>query len=129
MKMRGVGGIFFDYLKDKPEKYFRLVKNVGDHFLASYLPIVIKRKQEVFSKEDKNFQLIRRGRYVEFNLIYDRGTLFGLKTNGRVESILMSLPMHVSYPYNYEPPQNTPYKKMARYYQPNDWVQMKESLQ
>ena len=123
-EMRGIGGIFFDYLKDKPEKYFRLIKNVGNQFLSSYLPIVERRKQEHFSKADKNFQLMRRGRYVEFNLVYDRGTLFGLKTNGRIESIFMSLPMHVSYPYNYQPPENTPYQTMSQYYQPNNWAQM-----
>ena len=117
-EMRGIGGIFFDYLKDKPEKYFRLIKNIGSQFLSSYLPIVERRKQENFSKADKNFQLMRRGRYVEFNLVYDRGTLFGLKTNGRIESIFMSLPMHVSYPYNYQPPENTPHQTMSQYYQP-----------
>ncbi len=116
-EMRGIGGIFFDYLKDDHETHFELIKSVGDHFLASYSPIVEKRKEESFSDEDKNFQLVRRGRYVEFNLLYDRGTLFGLKTNGRVQSILMSLPMHASYPYNYQPAKNSPYEKMSNYYQ------------
>ncbi len=78
-EMRGIGGIFFDYLPGT-ENHFKLVQSVGDSFLRAYIPIVIKRKNENFTNQDKEFQLIRRGRYIEFNLIYDRGTLFGLKT-------------------------------------------------
>ena len=107
-EMRGIGGIFFDYLKEDLENTFNLVKNVGDHFLPSYIPIVEKRMNESFDEQDKEFQLIRRGRYVEFNLLYDRGTLFGLKTGGRTESILMSLPYEVKFPYDFKPETNSP---------------------
>lgn len=101
---RGVGGLFFDYLgKDDPEKlasYARFQEAAGRSFLECYLPIVERRQSENFDEEDKKFQLQRRGRYVEFNLIYDRGTLFGLKTGGRTESILMSLPPEVNWDYD-----------------------------
>lgn len=121
-EMRGIGGIFFDYLKKDSDKNFSLVKAIGDSFLSSYLPIIQKRKYEEYSDEDKQFQLIRRGRYVEFNLIYDRGTLFGLKTNGRIESILMSLPKEVNFIYNWEPKEGSKHAEMLKYYQPFDWV-------
>ena len=119
-EMRGVGGIFFDHLKDL-DTAFDLVCSVGGSFLESYLPIVQKRSKEVFEPMDKEFQLMRRGRYVEFNLIYDRGTLFGLHTNGRVESILMSLPTHVNFFYNYQVPKGSVQEKMIPYYQPKKW--------
>jgi coproporphyrinogen III oxidase len=119
-EMRGIGGIFFDYLPGD-DIHFNLVKSVGDFFLEAFLPIVNKRKDETFSDKDKEFQLIRRGRYVEFNLIYDRGTLFGLKTAGRIESILISLPPEVKFIYDYQPPRNSPQEKMMQYYQPVDW--------
>ena len=121
-EMRGIGGIFFDHLNQDLDLSFNLVQSVGNSFLESYLPIVKNHKDISFESLDKEFQLIRRGRYVEFNLMYDRGTIFGLHTNGRVESILMSLPAHVSFTYNYEPPKNTPQSKMLNYYQPKDWV-------
>ena len=121
-EMRGIGGIFFDYLSGDTEKYFNLVKAVGNCFLDSYIPIVESHKDEKYSKEDKQFQLLRRGRYVEFNLIYDRGTLFGLKTGGRIESILISLPPTVNFLYNKIPEKNTPYYEMTNYYQPHDWA-------
>ncbi|PCJ61819.1 MAG: oxygen-dependent coproporphyrinogen oxidase [Planctomycetota bacterium] len=121
-EMRGIGGVFFDYLKDDGDKNFTLVKAIGDAFLPSYLPIVQKRRDEDFIADDKQFQLIRRGRYVEFNLIYDRGTLFGLKTNGRVESILMSLPKEVNFIYDWKPEEGSVHAEMLRYYQPCDWV-------
>ncbi len=120
-EMRGIGGIFFDYLPGN-EKHFDLVKSVGNSFLEAYLPIVEKRMNEKFTHQDKEFQLIRRGRYVEFNLIYDRGTLFGLKTKGRIESILISMPPEVKFIYNYNPPENSSQEKMMKYYQPLDWV-------
>jgi coproporphyrinogen III oxidase len=105
---RGVGGIFFDYLGRDGEAdlpgIFHFVQDVGQNFLESYLPILERRKHLPWSDEEKHFQLIRRGRYVEFNLVYDRGTLFGLKTGGRTESILMSLPPVVRWEYNFEPP-------------------------
>lgn len=123
-EMRGIGGVFFDYLKDDSDKNFQLVQAIGEAFLPSYLPIIQKRKMETFSDEDKQFQLIRRGRYVEFNLIYDRGTLFGLKTNGRIESILMSLPKEVNFIYNWEPEVGSKHAEMLGYYQPCDWVNL-----
>jgi coproporphyrinogen III oxidase len=119
-EMRGIGGVFFDYIEGNKNN-FSLVKSLGDSFLDSYLPIVEKRKYEKFTKEDKKFQLVRRGRYVEFNLIYDRGTLFGLKSGGRIESVLVSLPSEVSFIYNYVPKMNSPHSKMEKYYQPRDW--------
>ncbi len=124
---RGVGGIFFDYLgagaeetageKDvpapsplegDPERLFDFVKGAGDSFLEAYLPIVERRRDEPFTPEQRRWQLIRRGRYVEFNLVYDRGTIFGLKTDGRVESILMSLPTEVRWEYGHEPIPGSP---------------------
>lgn len=105
---RGVGGIFFDYLgRDGPqpaEHFFPLVRTLGDSFLDSYVPIIKRREHEPWGARERSFQLIRRGRYVEFNLLYDRGTLFGLKTGGRTESILMSLPPTVRWEYDYHPP-------------------------
>ena len=102
---RGVGGVFFDYLGAKgehaPEDVFAFVQDLGRAFTTAYLPIVERRHQpEPYGEAERNWQLVRRGRYVEFNLIYDRGTLFGLKTNGRVESILMSLPPLVRWDYD-----------------------------
>jgi len=120
-EMRGIGGIFFDYLQEEPEKHFDLVQTVGKVFLPAYLPFVQNRKKETFSELDKFFQLFRRGRYVEFNLIYDRGTLFGLKTEGRAESILMSLPLKVEFPYNWVPEKGSIQEEMTKLYQPRDW--------
>ena len=120
-EMRGIGGIFFDYLPGN-DIHFELVKSVGNSFLESYLPIINKRKDENYSDADKEFQLIRRGRYIEFNLIYDRGTLFGLKTGGRIESILISMPPEVKFIYDYQPSQNSPQEKMMKYYHPIEWV-------
>ncbi|RAP32118.1 oxygen-dependent coproporphyrinogen oxidase [Candidatus Marinamargulisbacteria bacterium SCGC AG-414-C22] len=99
---RGVGGIFFDYLNTNSQQhYFNFVKACGESFIPSYFPILEKRFKTPFSEADKKTQLIKRGRYVEFNLLYDRGTLFGLKTGGRVESILMSLPLNASWSYSH----------------------------
>ncbi len=120
-EMRGIGGIFFDYLDGRDRKNFDLIKSIGNSFMEIYLPIIEKRKNEPFNSDDKKFQLIRRGRYVEFNLIYDRGTLFGLQTGGRIESILMSMPPEVIFPYNWQPEQGTPQYEMMKYYQPTDW--------
>ena len=104
---RGIGGLFFDYCKPNEYKtitnWFDFVTEVGDSFLEAYLPIVEKRKSLNFNSAHRKWQEIRRGRYVEFNLVHDKGTLFGLKTNGRIESILMSLPPHVQWVYNHEP--------------------------
>ncbi|MCJ8338388.1 MAG: oxygen-dependent coproporphyrinogen oxidase [Pseudomonadales bacterium] len=100
---RGIGGLFFDDLS-KPDfaTCFALMRSIGDSFLPAYLPIVEKRKQLNYGEREKDFQLHRRGRYVEFNLVYDRGTLFGLQSNGRTESILMSLPPEVKWSYDYQ---------------------------
>ena len=100
---RGVGGIFFDYMRGDPEKHFALARAAGQAFLESYVPIVRKRMGEPWGEPERNWQSIRRGRYVEFNLVYDRGTTFGLETRGRIESILMSLPPHVDWRYNVQP--------------------------
>ncbi len=104
---RGVGGLFFDYLRpeaDRPiEAWYDFVTEVGDSFLNAYLPIVAKRKGTPYESQHRTWQEIRRGRYVEFNLVHDKGTLFGLRTNGRIESILMSLPPHVQWRYDHHP--------------------------
>ncbi len=103
---RGCGGIFFDYRRGTPqelENFFALWKDCADAFLPSYLPIVERRRTIPFTDQQKRFQLLRRGRYVEFNLVYDRGTLFGLETGGRIESILMSLPLLARWEYDYTP--------------------------
>ena len=121
---RGVGGIFFDYLNKWGFKNtFNFVKDVGNSFMLAYIPIVKNRKCKTFTKKEKMFQLYRRGRYVEFNLIYDRGTLFGLQSKGRIESILMSLPPKVIWHYNYHPNQNRKEDKLYRYYlKPKNWI-------
>ncbi len=104
---RGVGGLFFDYCRPGEElsleQWYDFVTEVGNSFLNSYVPIVEKRKMLSYSQEERNWQEIRRGRYVEFNLVHDKGTLFGLKTNGRIESILMSLPPKVQWKYDHHP--------------------------
>jgi len=109
---RGIGGLFFDYLKPSAEKnienWYAFVTEVGNSFLEAYLPILHKRKDISYTAENRKWQEIRRGRYVEFNLVHDRGTLFGLKTNGRTESILMSLPPTVQWEYNYQPEKGSP---------------------
>ncbi len=104
---RGIGGIFYDYKKPSIEQdvnfWMQLAKSCGYAFIESYIPIVEKRKHIPFNSQHKHWQEIRRGRYTEFNLVHDRGTIFGLKTNGRIESILMSLPPTVRFEYNYQP--------------------------
>jgi coproporphyrinogen III oxidase len=100
---RGIGGIFFDYLEADLERTFAFWKDAGDAFLEAYLPIVDRRRDAVWGPQEREHQLVRRGRYVEFNLLYDRGTSFGLRTGGRVESILMSLPPEVRWAYNVQP--------------------------
>lgn len=122
---RGVGGIFFDYMSGAMEPWFDFVRAAGDNFLASYLPIVERRKHAPYGERERHFQEYRRGRYVEFNLIYDRGTIFGLKTGGRIESILMSLPPTVRYIYDYHPAAGTPEAALTDYWlQPKDWADM-----
>lgn len=119
---RGVGGIFYDYLRNDPEGTFFFTREAGRSFLKSYLPIVERRRDEPWSEDERAFQLVRRGRYVEFNLVYDRGTKFGLDTNGRTESILMSLPPNVRWTYNQQPEPGTPEARALWYFTPRDWL-------
>lgn len=124
---RGVGGLFFDYCKATDEMgmqdWYNFVREVGDSFLEAYVPIVEKRKELSYSKEQRNWQEIRRGRYVEFNLVHDKGTLFGLKTNGRIESILMSLPPRVQWQYDHHPEKGSTEEKLIDVLKiPKDWV-------
>jgi coproporphyrinogen III oxidase len=119
---RGVGGIFFDYLKENLSATFEFVKSCGDAFTEAYIPIVERRRHEPFGEREKHFQRLRRGRYVEFNLVYDRGTLFGLETRGRVESILMSLPKEAAWEYNYTPPPDSREAVLLRCLKPRDWL-------
>lgn len=124
---RGVGGLFFDYLKATNSftilDRYNFVTAVGASFLESYLPIVQKRKDIPFTISQKDWQEIRRGRYVEFNLVHDRGTLFGLKTNGRIESILMSLPPVVQWKYNHHPEKESEEERLiAVLTNPKEWV-------
>jgi coproporphyrinogen III oxidase len=124
---RGIGGIFFDRRRPGGEHtldfWFNFCRSCGNAFLVAYLPIVERRKNLPFTDQNKHWQEIRRGRYVEFNLIHDKGTLFGLKTNGRTESILMSLPPTVRFEYNYQPIPNSPEAQLLRIcLQPRDWA-------
>jgi coproporphyrinogen III oxidase len=150
---RGVGGLFFDYQDGRGELYrgpdpkgkaanyskelgevetrnwedlFAFVNDGGNAFLAAYTPIVERRKDKEYGDRERNFQLYRRGRYVEFNLVYDRGTIFGLQTNGRTESILMSLPPLVRWEYGYKPEPNTPEAELYEtFLTPQDWINWK----
>lgn len=119
---RGVGGIFFDYLKDDLERVFAFVREAGEAFLPAYLPIVERRRDQSYGEREREFQLIRRGRYAEFNLVYDRGTTFGLETKGRTESILMSLPPLARWAYDYQPTPGTPEAEAWEYFKPQDWL-------
>lgn len=124
---RGIGGLFFDYCKATEEmsmeNWYDFVTEVGDSFLEAYLPIVEKRKDLPYTKAQRDWQEIRRGRYVEFNLVHDKGTLFGLKTNGRIESILMSLPPHVQWVYDHNPEDGSDEAKLLDVLKnPKNWV-------
>ena len=124
---RGIGGLFFDYLKANDDfsiqDRYNFVTEVGNVFLDAYLPIVSKRKDLSYTEAQRDWQELRRGRYVEFNLIHDKGTLFGLKTKGRIESILMSLPPHVQWKYNYEPePGSQEAQLLAVLKNPKEWI-------
>jgi coproporphyrinogen III oxidase len=148
---RGIGGIFFDYQDNRGilyggpqdkglaslysqkvgkisrgwEDLFAFIQSCGNAFLPSYLPIVERRKDLAYGDRERNFQLYRRGRYVEFNLVYDRGTIFGLQTNGRTESILMSLPPLVRWEYSYTPEPGTPEAQLTEFFlKPQDWVNL-----
>ncbi len=121
---RGVGGLFFDDVNDMGfDRTFEFVQSVGDSFMKAYAPIVRKRRKHRFGERQREFQLYRRGRYVEFNLIYDRGTLFGLQSGGRTESILMSLPPRVRYEYDWHPEPGSPEENLyTDYLRPRDWL-------
>lgn len=121
---RGIGGLFFDDLNENGfDQSFAFMQSVGDHYLKAYLPIVQKRKNTEYGERERSFQLYRRGRYVEFNLVYDRGTLFGLQTGGRTESILMSLPPVVNWRYNWKPePGSAEAELYQTYLKPTDWL-------
>jgi len=119
---RGIGGIFFDYLRGRPESWFSLIRDCSAAFIPAYVPIVEKRKSMLYDDRHKFWQEIRRGRYVEFNLVHDRGTLFGLKTNGRTESILMSLPPTVRFEYDYQPETGSEEDRLLQVcLHPKDW--------
>ena len=121
---RGIGGLFFDDLNEPDfEQAFAFMRSVGDHYLPAYTPIVERHKNDAFGEREKQFQCYRRGRYVEFNLVYDRGTLFGLQSGGRTESILMSLPPVVNWRYNYQPAAGSAEAELTDYYlKPRDWL-------
>ncbi|MAW96077.1 MULTISPECIES: oxygen-dependent coproporphyrinogen oxidase [unclassified Leeuwenhoekiella] len=124
---RGIGGLFFDYLKATDyrsmQDWYNFVTQVGDSFLDAYIPILAKRKDLAYGEKERDWQEVRRGRYVEFNLVHDKGTLFGLKTNGRIESILMSLPPHVQWRYDHHPQPGSPEAKLVDVLEnPREWV-------
>lgn len=124
---RGIGGLFFDHLQESPERsmedWYNFVTGVGDSFLDAYAPIVERTKNLPYTPQHRTWQEIRRGRYVEFNLVHDKGTLFGLKTNGRIESILMSLPPHVQWIYDHQPQKGSEEERLTEILkQPVDWV-------
>ena len=121
---RGIGGLFFDdWHADGFERSFALMQRVGDHFLPAYLPLVERRKDCTYGERERQWQLYRRGRYVEFNLVWDRGTLFGLQSGGRTESILMSMPPAVEWRYDWTPEPGTPEASLyTNYLRPRDWL-------
>ena len=123
-EQRGIGGLFFDDLNEGGfDRCFEFMKSVGNHFTDAYLPIVIKRKDTPYGEKERNFQLYRRGRYVEFNLIYDRGTLFGLQSGGRTESILMSMPPEVKWSYQLQVKKDSEEGKLYNHYlKPKEWI-------
>lgn len=124
---RGVGGLFYDDLNESTfgwdfDKCFAFMQSVGDHFVSAYRPIVARRKEQEYGERQRDFQLYRRGRYAEFNLAFDRGTIFGLQTGGRTESILMSMPPLVTWKYNYQPEPDSEEAKIYQYLTPKDWL-------
>ena len=120
---RGVGGLFFDDLnKWDFEKCLNYIKAVGEGFIDAYVPIINRRKNDIYTDEQRQFQLYRRGRYVEFNLVFDRGTLFGLQSGGRTESILMSMPPLARWEYNFQAETNSAEAKLSNYLVPRDWL-------
>ena len=125
-EQRGIGGLFFDDLNEGGfEHCFALMRSVGEHYIKAYRPIMARRKDHDYGEHERDFQLYRRGRYVEFNLIYDRGTLFGLQSGGRTESILMSLPPLVKWRYNWQPQPGSPEERLYLHFlKPHDWLQL-----
>lgn len=123
---RGVGGLFFDDLNEGGFKHcFDFMQSIGDHYIKAYRPIVTRRKNTTYGDSERDFQLYRRGRYVEYNLVYDRGTLFGLQSGGRTESILMSLPPLVKWRYNWSPkPGSAEADLYDNYLSPHDWLEL-----
>lgn len=120
---RGVGGVFFDYLSSDYMVQFNFISNISKAFINAYVPIVKKQKDQAYTHANREWQLIRRGRYAEFNLLYDRGTLFGLKTNGRIESILMSMPPKAEWQYNVIPAKDSPENAMQQLLKnPKEWI-------
>lgn len=121
---RGAGGLFFDDLNEWGfEQCFSFIQSIGNHYIDAYVPIIEKRKNMPYGDREREFQLYRRGRYVEFNLVYDRGTLFGLQSGGRTESILMSMPPVANWRYNWQPEQGSPEAELyERYLKPQDWL-------
>ncbi len=123
-EQRGVGGLFFDDLNEWPfARCFDFIRSVGSKYIEAYTPIVARRRDTSYGERERDFQLYRRGRYVEFNLVYDRGTLFGLQTGGRTESILMSLPPNVRWRYDWQPEAGTPEAELyEKFIVPRDWL-------
>lgn len=124
---RGVGGLFFDDLNTDTfnwdfDKCFKFMQSVGNHYIKAYRPIINNNKNKIYNETQRDFQLFRRGRYAEFNLAIDRGTIFGLQTGGRTESILMSLPPIATWKYNYKPAENSPEANLYKYLKPIDWL-------
>ena len=124
---RGLGGLFFDYLKEDKnntlEDHYKFIISVSKSFLTAYIPILKKRMNLIYTDEQKNWQEIRRGRYVEFNLVHDKGTIFGLRTNGRIESILMSLPPKVQWKYDFKPKKGSAEEKLLKILKsPRNWI-------
>ncbi len=120
---RGIGGIFFDDFNELGfDRSFQLIRSVGNAIVPAYFPIVKRRKHDTFGMREREFQLYRRGRYVEFNLVYDRGTLFGLQSGGRTESILMSMPPLVRWDYGYVPEDDSPEANLVNYLRPREWI-------
>lgn len=123
---RGVGGIFYDYMRDEPEACFLFSRDAGRHFIEAYLPIVMRRIDEPYGDRETEFQEIRRGRYAEFNLVCDRGTRFGIETGGRTESIFMSLPPRVQWRYAWNPGPNSPEERAMAFFTPRDWLNLEK---
>ncbi|WP_134360091.1 oxygen-dependent coproporphyrinogen oxidase, partial [Escherichia coli] len=122
-EQRGIGGLFFDDLNTPDfDRCFAFMQAVGKGYTDAYLPIVERRKAMAYGERERNFQLYRRGRYVEFNLVWDRGTLFGLQTGGRTESILMSMPPLVRWEYDYQPKDGSPEAALSEFIKVRDWV-------